>query len=109
MTNKMMEKENKENKEYWTATEVRYEKGEVVWFGNLRGQLFETKDAAWKACLDAYETTRRTHLSDVGMGMSTSPECKRIDLWLGRDKSWIWEVQAVCVGGYAGGPEYKRL
>lgn len=103
---KMIEKENKE---YWTATEVRYEKGEIVWFGNLRGQLFETREAAWNACLDAYESMRRLHSSDIGFGMSTDPDLKRIDIWIGRDKSWAWEVQAVCVGGYAGGNEYKRL
>lgn len=107
--NKMNKTKENENKEYWTATEVRYEKGEVIWFGNLRGQLFESKEAAWKACLDAYETMRRSHSADIGFGMSTNPDLKRIDIWIGRDKSWILEVQAVCVGGYAGGLEYKRL
>lgn len=108
-TNNMKKMIEKENKEYWTATEVRYEKGEIVWFGNLRGQLFETREAAWNACLDAYESMRRLHSSDIGFGMSTDPDLKRIDIWIGRDKSWAWEVQAVCVGGYAGGNEYKRL
>lgn len=114
-------KENKENKntkntkntkkEYWAVTVARHENGQLIWFGNLNGGLYTTQEGAWKAALAAYEE-EKAKLNVVTYGYSCDPSMEYLELWDGQPEhtfNWVCEVQAVRVGGYGNGKEFKRL